>query len=138
MAQFLLLPCSTAPSSFPSSAPPRLLVPPPAGTCSPTEQTLASLHHPKALETAGGTGSFSPSPKNNVLDKPISLFSIACWFWKEPKPPAALSAQPPLPHPCISRNCSSLGSQGLALTRWFVLARHLNSCGSGTTLCFAG
>lgn len=122
----------------PSRLPPPSPLLPPAGTCSPTEQTLPSLHPPKASETAGGTGSFSLSPKNNVLDKPISVFSLACWFWKEPQPPAALSAQPPLPQPCSSRSCSSLGSQGLCLTRWFVLARHLNSCGAGTTLCFAG
>lgn len=126
----------------PSLLPPPSPLLPPCSTCHPPagtrEQTLASLQHPKALETAGGTGSFSPPPKNNVLDKPISLFSMACWFWKEPEPPAALSVQPPLPHPCTSRSCSSLGSQGLALTRWFVLARQLNSCGPGSSLCFAG
>lgn len=102
----------------------------------PPEQTLALLHHPKALETAGGTGSLSLSPKNNVLDKPISLFSMACSFWKELKAPAALSASSPSLH--LQELLSPLGSQGLALTRWFVLARQLKSCAPGTTLCFAG
>jgi len=30
-----------------------------------------------------GTGSFSLSPKNNMLDTSISLFNIAFFFWKE-------------------------------------------------------